>query len=90
MKKKPAKKTRKPASRASASSAAPKTHKVKVFAYMTYEESRIIEITSEELLAFHRGSCDSRIEVAFWDNEGDFVESSTSDISGDRRELVSP
>ncbi len=90
MKTKQPKKTRKPASRASASSAAPKTHKVKVFAYVKTEEARIIEITNEELLAFRQGSCESRIADAFWDDEGEFVESSTSDISGDRWELVSP
>lgn len=81
--------SRETASVASDCSPAAAMHKVKVTAYVKTEESRIIEITDEELAEFRRGSCESRIADAFGDDEGEYVESSTSDISGDRWEIVS-
>ena len=61
--------------------------KVKISAFVTNHETRLIEITDEELQQFRDGNCGERIEQAFSDDEGEFVESYVSCVSADEWEL---
>lgn len=62
---------------------------VKVTAYVTNEETRIIDCTDEELAELQEGGCGKIIEESVWDDRGKFVESSTSSVQADRWEVVS-
>lgn len=62
--------------------------KVKVSAFVTEVETRIIEITDEELAEFREGICEERIVDAMYDDEGEFVERYTSGVQSDEWELV--
>ncbi len=62
---------------------------VKVTAYVTNEETRIIDCTDAELAELQAGNCEKIIEDSVWDDRGDFVESSTSRVQADRWEVVS-
>jgi hypothetical protein len=62
--------------------------KVKISAFITNVETRIIELTDDELREFSDGDFRDRIIQAVTDDEGEFVESYTSGIDSDEWEIV--
>jgi hypothetical protein len=61
--------------------------KVKVTAFVTNVETRIIEVDDDEMRELSEGDCGKIIEDAMWNDRGEFVESSTNSIDADEWEV---
>lgn len=63
-------------------------HKIRANYYVTYVETREFSITDKELAEFRAGRCEDRCLDAENNDEGEFIESHTSDITFSDWELV--
>ena len=61
--------------------------KVKVTAFVTNVETRIIEVDDDEMRELSEGDCGKIIEDAMWNDRGEFVKSSTNSIDADEWEV---